>query len=338
VNFLLYMIGRGSMPMGIRPGRRELLLAAGASHAADGRYAAALDSYRTLAEGSDGNAMDELICGHLHFVMGEVDEAALCFISGAARLQEDERFPQIQRLLARSSAHLTRGEFKGATGVVVQARALMEALLAAEAGIMLCGGQADAVRQMIHWSDLTLRLLTRIELAAHLAQALEERGLEHAIGLWAITPGYVRSLLVHEFQRLAKKLEGQPHMEMTYRAGLLARAMGNMRAAADAFERVLGQHPYHVPSAVRLAVRAMETGGEDEARVRAAFLVPGETLRLFGQLAMVAGRERGKLEGLVAHSFCDGGVDRANLSFALSELGMPEHGEWAEAAAADQSV
>ncbi len=249
-----------------------------------------LDAYRTLADSPAGTPLDELICGHLHLVREDFSEAALSFAAGSAQLQGDGPSTRVEQLFAKVQRHLNAGEFVAATASIRKLRSLVEILLAAEAGLMLAASQAGGMGPLVRLSDVTLRLLARVELAVNLSGALRERHLDHDAALWATTPAHVQALLQREAERLLEVVNRQPaHAEMAYRLGLLKLELtGNLESAACATDGVLRIHRPHVPAAVRWAVTQMELQRPPGDAVRDAFLVPSETLWIYSEFATAA--------------------------------------------------
>jgi len=328
MNFLLYMLGRASQNApGLRPTPRQHLRARAAHAAAHGRWPTARDAYRTLSDAADAATLDILICGHLHLVCGEHLESGLCFSQGSARLHAaaPPAPTLLERLLAESGEWLRQGCYAQAAAALRRARARLEVLLAAEAGLLLATRRpvADsALESLAHLSDLTLRLLARAHIARHLAGSLRQRRLRHDLAPWATSSQSIQSLLDQESDRLALLSRQVPgHAQTEYRLGLAARAAGRMDPAAAAFRRVLALHPHHVSSAVRLALARTDAGVLDNA-----FHVPAATMRLFADFAAAARADRPFDE--VARRLCaprtplEQSAARGNLAFALSELAL----------------
>jgi tetratricopeptide (TPR) repeat protein len=331
MNFLLYMLGRASQNApGLRPTPRQNLLARAAHAGASGQWQTALDAYRTLSATADATTLDILICGHLYLVREDEIEARLCFAQGLTRLYQadpatDDVPTAVERLLDEAAQHQAHGHAAETTLALRRARALLEVLMSAEAGLLLATHQpaaGSALEGLVHLSDLTLRLLARAQIAGHLAGSLRQRHMRDDLALWATTGENIQALLETECDRLALLSRQVPgHAEIEYRLGLTARAAGRMDHAAAAFRRVLALHPHHIPSAVRLALT-----GPDAGALHQAFHVPVSTMRLFADFAAVA--RTGRSFDEMTRRLClprteiEKTAARGNLAFALSELAL----------------
>ncbi len=130
---------------------------------------------------------------------------------------------------------------------------------------------------------------------------------------------------------------------MHYRLGLVARAIGDCKAAERAFARVIQLHPHHVLSAARLAATLLQADRPEAVMplLAVAFAIPQQTLTNYEQLASTVSDGR-SFDRAVARLCQDLGEHanhstvRANLAFALGELGLldEEHAAWREAAPA----
>jgi hypothetical protein len=343
MNLLLYMLGRHrGAGAGMRPSGRQSLMAHAALAAGTGDLSAALGAYRTLSDSSAGTPMDVLIRAHLHLIAGEMMEAAIHFAEGVARLSgpgPGGAAPTLERLIERSDRQMADGKYETASRILRRARSLMEVIMAGEAGLRLTQTHVrdeSVLALLCRLSDLSLRLLARAQLARQFSDALRERHASRPGGGWATSSERVQALLRSETARLeALKKEFPGHAENQYRLALTARAAGNGPRAAAAFEAVLALHPYHVSSAVRLAVTGGERGIE---ALRRAFMVPAEALGLFARVAAAAD-DPGMFDAAAAQLCGPRGpghsVARGNLAFALSEMALLDESRetWRETAA-----
>jgi tetratricopeptide (TPR) repeat protein len=245
-------------------------------------------------------------------------------------------------LLGAAQRKLREGRFARAIELLQRARALIDVLLSAEGGQLVAAAGAGQEKSgrgldaLVRLNDSTLRLLARVHLARGVAGGLREKRLRDDLAGWATTGRNVAELLETEYRRLSG-LSGRwvGHAELGYRLGLLARATGRMAEAVKAFGRVLNVHPHHVASAAMLTVSrpTMELGV-----LRAAMSVHPETIKTFGSFAQTAAVDDGRrLEQFVGRNSrgtggCQGAQVRANLAFALAELGMldEQRAEWRE--------
>ncbi len=373
MNFLLYMLGRAQRAAGVRPTPRQLLLSAAATHATKGRMAEALSAYGRLGGAANVTPLDLLVRGHLHLTLEHYRAAQRCFMRGSERLLSRRTTPRetehpspsgdrgsgrnfIEQLLSHAAGYLRRGRFVRAAELLEQARAILDVLLSAHAGLAIAEAHGDdagahpgigqvesAMVHLARLSDLCLRLLARTHLATHVSEALRERRLREDLASWAITAPCVNGLLEAECDRLSVAAVLEPdHAELHYRLGLVARAAHRLDIAAGAFRQTLRIHPHHVASAARLAatLRQLQTPADDLAILRKALDVRPETLRQFAAFADIAGHPAAF--DRAADLICIGQPDpkarmaaRSNLAFALSELTLldPARAAWREPAA-----
>ena len=333
MNFLLYMIGRSARRgLGLRPTGRDLLIGTAAAWAAAGEYARALSEYRNLAGALRCTVMDVLICGHLELLAGSKERARDAFARGMGRLlaaPEPTTQGSIERLIAGGERFLQQGRFVRATDCFRRARAWIEVVLSAEAGLVLAqdGLYAGAFGSALRLSDCSLRLLARAQLAGELSRSLQERSLREDLAAWATSDRRVNELLAGELHRLEGQTLVHPgNLETLYRLGLVASAMSDEAKAAAAFGGVLSLHPLHVSTAARLAA-IFGRRGENEialAVLRRAFQVDCQTLGDFAQFAAAAeGPEFDQtVERMCSAAGGEPFTTRANLAFALSEVGL----------------
>lgn len=330
MNFLLYMLGRARRCTNLRPQGREALIGTAAVHGAQGKLAEALAAYRKLTELPRAGAIDMLICGQLHLVAKENDHARDCFARGISCLLEShgstpEQTP-MERLVADAELLLTYGRYDAAIRATQQARAMIDLLLAAEAGMALAQGSMEGVfAALTRFSDLTLRLLSRAELSRQVAGSLRRRHLSDKLASWATSDKSVSDLLNREFKRLSQIAAQAPaHAEISYRLALVASALGRSKDAITSFERILALHPHHMNSAVRLAslLRGTARDAECVAILSRAQLIPASTMKLFADLSTAAGETQFDASAALFSDATGGCTARANLAFALSELGM----------------
>lgn len=370
MNFLFYLLGRAHRATFSRPNSRQVALTNAALEAARGDLGAALAHCNALGKpGRTGGfadactPLDLLIRGHLHFACGEVPPAHHDFSRGIDLLMagdgERERAASsagtsIEETLSQADEALRRGRYVRATELLQQARALLDTLLAAHAGLLLLdfhrpapeGLEEQVLSSLVpltKLSDITLRLLARTQIATNLSRSLRERQMREDLAPWAVSAPSIDKLLSAEFERLTAAAAAHPgHAEVHYRRGLAARAAGRLEEAAGAFARTLQLHAYHVPSAARLVAterqleRPLSLG-----LLEKAFLVPAETLQTFGMFARAACTPAGFDRAadrlcLLAPDDSTATATRSNLAFALSELALldPTREAWRELAVA----
>jgi tetratricopeptide (TPR) repeat protein len=350
MNFLLYMLGRVRRPpAGLRPAPRQLLLIQAAAHAAHAHWADALALYRRLEQVSNYTPMDLLIRGHLALLSAEAQTASRDWSIAIERLwwadapQDDLEKPDavhsaddsiLDTWFREAQGQLRAGRFVRSADLLDRARARIEVLLSAHAGLMLLDDHpvdsraASACAKLVHLADLALRFNARIRLAGQLADSLRERCLRADLAGWATTSRDVAGLLEAEFLRLESLAASLPgHAETLYRLALAARITGRLERSADAFRRVLAIHPHHVSSAIRLTITLLELGRPQEALrpLAAAFIVPAATMQTFNTLA-AAPRDAHAFDRFVTvwtdAQPNDPAITRGNLAFALSELAL----------------
>jgi tetratricopeptide (TPR) repeat protein len=332
MNFLLYILGRARRNSALRPVGRDAFIARAAAHAAAGRFHDALAGYRNLTETPRCSPVDLLIRGQLHLALNDNDDARDSFARGMGRLLESggilqEQTP-IERLIADAELMLNHGACDPAIKAIQQARALIDLLLSAEAGLVMAQDHihSGAFTALVRLSDICLKMLARAELSRQLAGALRQRSLRGDLASWAASGKSVTDLLNKEYARLAKlSFRAPSHAETAYRLGLAARAAGRLKEAARAFDRVLAIHPHHMNSAVRLAATVSELSQDTDIKptLRRALLVPPETMRLFANLsAAAADAQFDASAAIFGVASGDAATIRANLAFALSELGL----------------
>ncbi len=342
MNFLLYMLGRPRRNSTLRPEGRDALISTAAAHAAAGRLGDALSAYQKLTATPRCSPVDILIAGQLHLALDHNHDARDCFARGMGRLLESSGILQeqtpIERLLADADLMLTHGACDPATKAIQQARTLIDLLLSAEAGLALAQQDIRPVSftALVSLSDSCLKMLARAELSRQLAGALRQRRLRGDLASWATSGKSISGLLNKEHARLAQLASRAPgHAETAYRLGLVARAAGRLKEAARAFEQVLALHPHHMNSAVRLAAtrQALDPSADSAPLLRRALLIPPATLRLFADLSAAAATAQFDASAALFGA-ATGGIAavRANLAFALSELGLLDesHEPWRE--------
>jgi len=327
MNFLLYMLGvLGRESVTLRPIGRVGLQAAAARFAAEGKWQEALDGYRRLAANCGSSAVDTFIRGQLNFTCGELPEAARCFAVGIDRLlaARDDEHTSVEELVGEATTRLHAGRYVRATELLVRARAILQVVMAAEAGLLLAQEEPlDRLANLAHLEDLTLRMLARTQLARQTAAALDARQLRSDLAPWATSARGVEELLTSEQHRLAALVATEPeHAEWNYRLGLIARAAGNYEGAAAGFEGVLAVHPHHVSSAIGLAVIRERLGKPGGRKIlERAFRVPAETMQLFAGLARACG-DTNAFDRLAEITCGTDPTFRGNMALALSEMGV----------------
>ena len=260
---------------------------------------------------------------------------------------------RLERMIDAADAHLRQGRYVRAQESFQRARAMVDTLLAAQAGIIVAdareNGEAEAgsARPLVGLAklgDLLLRMLGRTHLAANVAVGLRERSLRDDLAPWATTGENVDDLLRGEFEALREGARLNPdHAEMHYRLGLVARAIGDLQTAEQAFTRVVQLNPHHLLSASRLAATLLQREKKEAVMplLAVAFAVPAETLKRYEGLAEAAS-DRPAFERAVVRLCHDlggranGKSVRANLAFALGEVGLldEERAAWREVASA----
>jgi tetratricopeptide (TPR) repeat protein len=371
MNFLFYLLGRAHRTTFSRPGPRQVALSHAAALAGAGDLSGALEHFQPLARGAratlsvagHSTPIDLLICGHLHLSCGNHAAAHHDFSQGIDRLmaRDGESEPRegaaspssIEQLLSRAYEALRRGRYVRVSEILLQARVLLDVLLAAHCGLLLndaresgTDGLAEHVLSSLlplaKLSDITLRLLARAHLATHLSRSLKERQLREDLAPWAISAPSIDKLLEAEYQRLSAGAREHPgHAEIHYRLGLAARAAGHLEAAAKAFTRTLALHPHHVPSAARLVTTELQLNRALSLEtLEKSFFIPVATLQTFGAFAHAASSPAGFDRAadrlcLLAPDDTAATAARANLAFALSELALldPARESWREVAA-----
>lgn len=330
MNFLLYMLGRARRCTNLRPQGRESLIGTAAVHGAQGKFAEALAAYQKLTGLPGTSAVDMLIRGQLHLLVNEKNEARDCFARGMGRLLESrgagQEQTQTERLVADAELLLSCGRYDAAIRALRQARAMIDLLLAAEAGLVLSQNDWNgAFTTLVRFSDITMRMLSRAELSRQLAGSLRRRCLSDKLASWATSGKNVDNLLNREFARLSKLAARTPaHAEASYRLALVASALGCGKEAITAFDHVLSLHPHHVSSAVRLAtlLRGTSRAAEGKSILQRALFVPAATMKLFADLSTAAVEAQFDASASHFSETCGSTTPRANLALALSELGM----------------
>jgi tetratricopeptide (TPR) repeat protein len=332
MNFLLHMIGQAQREIPVdfaRPAPRQTLLRRAAIAATEGRFADALTLRQQLDNSSGTNT---LILGHLHLAAHNFTAARDTF-QQAFDLDADGA---LEQPIDRAEADLRNGRYIRATAQLQRARNSIDRQLSVHAGLLLAAArlQSDIIPAplitLATLGDLLLRMLARTHLAANVAQSLRDRALREDLAPWATTRESVDHLLQAEFDSLQRTCATHPdHAENNYRLGLVARAMHNLEAAAQAFTRVLNIHPHHTLAAARLAATLFELGRREAALplLASAFTVPAQTLSQYYELASAA-TDRRAFDHTVS-TLCDGlpsptarATLKANLAFALGEMGL----------------
>ncbi|HVX85733.1 MAG TPA: hypothetical protein VH253_13205 [Phycisphaerae bacterium] len=350
MNFVLHILGHAQRPASAWGGRgatlagpaltrlRSALLAGQHTHAAE--LLADLPAADETA-----NLTDTALTfarGQLNLMAGAYPEAAWCFAEGMERAMgavdgslEVGAGSMLENMIAAGEDALRRGNCGRAITLLSSARGLVDELLGAEAGLCVAeariashmrAGRVERLVPLARLGDTLLKAEARARLARSVG-ALKTAN-DRADVAWAVGAGRVTALLEGEFDTLShacRRLRG--HAEVHLRLGLVARALGHADAAAWALGEVLAVHPHHVSTAARLGATLVERGA-DSARVlgilAVAFAVPADTIRRYAELADAA-RDPAfdqRVERFAAGS--EGPVARANLAFALAELGLLE--------------
>jgi tetratricopeptide (TPR) repeat protein len=358
MNFLIHLLGRiQRADAGIRTAPRDRLLARAAANVARGDFPGALADYRQLTRVARLTPLDLLTRGHLHLVSGhdaaarrDFSRSAHRILAGGSLRRLPDLAPQsggsIGCLLSKADNSLRRGRYAQAAGFLQDACGLLDALLAAQAGLSIARpSSTDAQTRenvdrasgepvlvpLARLSDILLRLLARTSLAAHLADSLRKRHLRDDLATWATTTRSVDALLESEYRRLEEVSRSMPdRAESHYRLGLIARVTGRLEPAFKAFSRTLALHPHHVASAARLAATEFQlrmSGGHGASAIAGAFRIPPETLLTFGAFARAAS-DPGPFD-MAVERLCRSIPD----DFALSELAIldPLRAAWREA-------
>ena len=376
MNFLLHLIGMTHRDAALRPTLRQSLMKAVCGEALAGHFAGAAQRLNKVAQNA-GHGVLPLICAHLHLAAHDYRAAADSFSVGVARLNGTENScvsefgpmsahtedplpapppparegatTRLERLIDSADVHLRQGRYVRAVEFFQQARTLLDTLLSAHAGMIVADARvagretpesSKPLVALANLGDLLLRMLARTHLASNVAAGLRERSLRDDLAPWATTGSDVDGLLRSEFGFLLESTRQNPdHAETHYRLGLVARAIGDRKAAERAFARVVQLHPHHVLSAARLAATLLQIDQPDAVMplLATVFAVPSQTLRNHERLANTVS-DRRSFDRAVARLCHDLGdhpnvaTVRANLAFALGEVGLldEEHAAWRE--------
>ena len=327
-----------------KSGRLVEILIRAHLHLAAQDYAAASHFFSVGIARIDGKCVeDSFVSEFRDMIFGDESNAS----------NRKTRGDSLERMIDAADEHLRQGRYVRALELFQKARTGVDTLLAANGGMILADarvdrdGAAERARPLIALAklgDLLLRMLARTHLASNVAIGLRQRDLRADLAPWATRGEDVDGLLEGELEMLRAEVEKQPdHAEMHYRLGLVARAAGELEVAERAFTRVVQLQPHHVLSATRLAATLLQLGKTEAVMglLAVAFAVPAETLERYDGLAAAAGSgERGMFDRAVMRLCHDlgkengSGTVRANLAFALGELGLldEERAAWREAA------
>jgi tetratricopeptide (TPR) repeat protein len=197
---------------------------------------------------------------------------------------------------------------------------------------------AEPLIPLARLGDALLRALARAHLADNFADSLRKRSLRDDLALWAVGAASVEQLLEMQYTQLQAEARRHPaNIELHYRTGLIARSLGKMEEAEQAFGRVLRLHPHHLGAASRMAATSLELEHIEKVLpvLGVAFAVPVELIARYRLLARVAGEPSHfdqTVELLVQQlgNSADPAAVRANLALALAELGMLDarHETW----------
>jgi tetratricopeptide (TPR) repeat protein len=369
-----------------RPSGRQTLLRRAAVAATEGRFGDAVTLRQHLDNRSPRSSTQTFILAHLHLCAGDFAAACDAFEQGLgldADFDNAERSPRFSKALDRlleeqldhaahdsaeaplerqielADAHLRSGRYIPATAQLQQARNTLDTQLSAHAGLLVATTRlhhnvipspesAAPLLALAKLGDLLLRMLARTHLVAHVARSLRDRDLREDLAPWATTRRNVDHLLQAEFDVLQRTCDTHPdHAENNYRLGLLARALNQHEAAAQAFRRVVTIHPHHVLAAARLAATLLELGRPDAAMLVLvlAFTLPAQSVAQYHQLA-IAARDRRTFEKTVTN-LCDRlpspaarATTKATLAFALGEMGLldEERSTWTNPAPIAQTI
>lgn len=351
MNFVLDILGRAHRAgeSGTRGGSARQGVGRARAAVLAGEFSKAAE---VLEEGAGDAVWGLFARGQLGLMSGSYAEAAWCFSEGMERVMgavdgslEVGAGSALEKMIGAAEGALRQGRCGRAAGLFGRARGVVDELLAAEAGLCVAEGRlaghmrAGRVERLVplaRLGDVLLKAEARARLASGVSAGLEARQAEGR-GAWALGAGRVTELLEGEFEGLAgasRRLAG--HAELHLRLGLVARALGRTEAAAWSLGEVMRVHPHHVSTAARLGATLVERGeGSCVMAVLAVALgVSRETIERYDALAAAAG-EAGFDEGVEVFAKGTGGVvGRANLAFALGELGMLEgaRAEWREVA------
>jgi tetratricopeptide (TPR) repeat protein len=382
MNFLLHLIGTTQRDAVLRPTPRQFLAKKVCREALAGNFPAAAEACDELAHIPGRQTVTEpLIRGHLRLLAKDYPAAAHFFSAGVARLNatqsscvsefshmfaSTEDAPavtgsaaregstsRLERLIDSADVYFRQGRYVRAIELFQRARALLDTLLSAHAGMIVADARiaghpapesAKPLVALANLGDLLLRMLARTHLAANVAAGLRHRSLRDDLAPWATRGSDADELLRGEFALLVESAKQNPdHAELHYRLGLVARAVGDRATAESAFTQVIQLHPHHVLSAARLAATLLQANQFDAVMplLAAAFAVPPQTLRNYEQLAQTIsdGRSFDRAVARLCHDLGDhpnAPTVRANLAFALSELGLldEERAAWRETAPA----
>jgi hypothetical protein len=359
---------RGGMSIGIpgtgegSPGGLAGIGAGGLAAIRRAVLAGQFDRAAELLEEQTGDAVWALFArGQLRLMSGGENgyaEAAWCFAAGMERVMgaadgslEVGAGSALERLIGAAEGALRAGRCGRAAGLFGEARGVVGELIAAEAGLCVAegrlaghmrAGRAERLVPLARLADVLLKAEARARLASSVSGTSKEggRGREAA---WMVGSGRVTELLEGEFDALAaasKRLRG--HSEVHLRLGLLARALGRSEAAAWAFGEVLRVHPHHLSVAGWLSATLVELGeGSGVMAVLAVAIAATQGgVAAYDQLAAAVAHARtSKTGGLTFDAAVErfarsgaGSVGRANLAFALGELGMldGDRAQWRE--------
>lgn len=350
------------------PGRHPI--AEAAALAARGQFAAAAQAYAPPRGERRRQAWRHATCAQLLLLANDPAAAERAFARASAiLLRESSRTPQsgvsvmnalddfpdsgelrgttLQRLAALAAKNLRARHYPRAVTLFERALVHVDVLLATTAGRIVstarrtrhpAPAQAEPLVALARLGDALLRSLSRAHLAENLAESLRQRSSRDDLALWATGAESVQRLLQMQFNDLhAASREHPSTIELHYRTGLVARALGRLEEARQAFARVLRLHPHHLGAAARLAATGLELEQLDQVMpvLAVALAVPDDLLnryRALGQAAENPAHFDQAVEALIARSgpTADPASIRANLAFALSELGLLDaaHAHW----------
>ncbi|HVS72853.1 MAG TPA: hypothetical protein VHQ47_16470 [Phycisphaerae bacterium] len=350
MNFVLHILGQVQKNAPAWGGRgnhladdslaavRRALLAGQYTHAAE----LLADATGTDSKESLGTTGLTFARGQLSLMAGAYSEAAWCFAEGMERVMgaadgslEVGAGSILEKMIGAGEDALRSGNCGRAVTLLSTARGLVDQLLGAEAGLCVAeariaahmrAGRVERLVPLARLGDTLLKAEARARLAGSVG-ALKTGG-NRADVAWAIGAGRVTELLEGEFETLSlasRRLRG--HAEVHLRLGLVARTLGHPDTAAWALGEVLAVHPHHVSTAARLGATLVERGADSASVLgilAVAFAVPTDAIRRYADLAAAA--HDADFDQRVDR-FAAGGagpVVRANLAFALAELGLLE--------------
>ena len=367
MNFLLSMLGNDVLNgESLRRVPREQALATAATLAAEGRFAPAAAALATFIP-ARGKGLHLAVRGHLLLLAGDFLGAERSFAAALKRWNRPAILPgepsmdaladfpdaaefrgtTLERLVGLADKNLRTGRFTRAVTLLQRALAHVEAQLGAQAGLIVSAARrthrqspklAEPLIALARLGDALLRALARAHLADNFADSLRKRNLRADLAVWAVGSAAVEELLTQQYNQLLVQARSHPaNIELHLRTGLLARALGDLDAAKEAFTRVLRLHPHHLGAAARMAATSLELEHLDTVLpvLAVAFALPADLIA----------RYRGLAHAAVDPAHFDRTVDvlvqtlgekadppalRANLAMALAELGLltPQHATW----------